>query len=140
MFYSSLNFSTFSWQRLWPVRKSFRLLWLHQMASVLLQFWDEKPGWSWWEDHVVQGHRCFFCFSINQTYAGFYRVAQNFCRLAILCILRELIFPIRTVWFFLLEINFCDFQKVLDNSMIIFSFLLRTCNELFIISLSYVIM
>ena len=49
------------------------------MASVLLQFWDEKPGWSWWEDHVVQGHCCFVRFSINQTYAGFYRVAQNFC-------------------------------------------------------------
>ena len=71
----------------------------------------------------------------HEIFAGVY-----FCRLAILCILRELIFAIRTVWFFLLEINFCDFQKVLDNSMIIFSFLLRTCNELFIISLSYVIM
>ena len=29
---------------------------------------------------MVQGHCCFVCFSINQTYAGFYRVAQNFCR------------------------------------------------------------
>ena len=53
-----------------------------------------------------------------------------FCRLAILCILRELSFAIRTDWFFLLEINFCDFQKVPDKSMIIFSFLLRMCNEI----------
>ena len=28
---------------------------------------------------MVQGHCCFVCFSINQTYAGFYHVAQNFC-------------------------------------------------------------
>ena len=28
------------------------------------------------------------------------------------CVLRELIFVIRTNWFFLLGINFCDFQKV----------------------------
>ena len=60
---------------------------------------------------MVQGHCCFVCFSINQTYAGFYRVAQNFCGslfLQILCVLWELIFTIRTDWFFLLEINFCD--------------------------------
>ena len=29
---------------------------------------------------MVQGHCYFVCFSINQTYAGFYHVAQNFCR------------------------------------------------------------
>ena len=33
-----------------------------------------------------------------------------FCSLAIFCVLRELIFAIRTDWFFLLGINFCDFQ------------------------------
>ena len=35
-----------------------------------------------------------------------------FCGLAIFCILRELIFAIRTDWFFLLGINSCDFQNV----------------------------
>ena len=36
----------------------------------------------------------------------------QFCGLAIFCVLRELMFAIRTGWFFLLGINFCDFQKV----------------------------
>ena len=35
-----------------------------------------------------------------------------FCGLAIFCVLWELIFAIRTDWFFSLGINFCDFQKV----------------------------
>ena len=35
-----------------------------------------------------------------------------FCGLAIFCVLRELIFAIRTDWFFLLGINFCDFQNL----------------------------
>ena len=46
-----------------------------------------------------------------------YRVARNvggslFFGLTILCVLRELIFEIKTDWFFLLGINICDFQKV----------------------------
>ena len=46
------------------------------------------------------------------------------CGLAMFfCILRELIFAIRTDWFFLLGINFCVFQKVPDKSLIILSFL-----------------
>ena len=61
----------------------------------------------------------------HKIFAGVY-----FCRLGILCILRELSFAIRTDWFFLLEINFCVFEKVPDKSMIIFSFLLRMCNEI----------
>ena len=40
------------------------------------------------------------------------------------------LFAIRTDWFFLLEINFYDFQKVPDKSMIVFLFLLRMCNEI----------
>ena len=36
---------------------------------------------------------------------------------------------IRTVWFFLQGINFCDFQKVSDKSLITFSFLLSMCNR-----------
>ena len=43
----------------------------------------------------------------HKIFAGVY-----FCGLAIFCVLRELIFAIRTDWFFLLGINFCDFQKV----------------------------
>ena len=39
----------------------------------------------------------------------------NFCGLAIFCVLRELILATRTDWFFLLGINFCDFQKVLST-------------------------
>ena len=34
------------------------------------------------------------------------------CGLAMFCVLREGILAIRTNWFFLLEINSCDFQKV----------------------------
>ena len=35
-----------------------------------------------------------------------------FADCAIFCVSRELIFAIRTDWYFLLGINFCDFQKV----------------------------
>ena len=42
----------------------------------------------------------------NEILAGVY-----FCGLAIFCVLRELIFAIRTDWFFLVGINFCDFRK-----------------------------
>ena len=45
-----------------------------------------------------------------------------FCGLAIFCVLRELIFATTTDWFFLLGINFCDFQKIpipsLDNMFV----------------------
>ena len=45
-----------------------------------------------------------------------------FCGLAIFCVLRELIFAIRTVWLFLLGIFFCDFQKYavpsIDNILV----------------------
>ena len=70
----------------------------------------------------------------HEIFAGVY-----FCRLAILCILRELLFAIRTDWFFLLEINFCNFQKVPDKSTIIFLFLLRTCNEIINTSNDYLL-
>ena len=52
------------------------------------------------------------------------------CGLAIFCILPELILAIRTDWFFLLGINFCDFQKVPDKSLIIFSVLLSRCKKI----------
>ena len=42
-------------------------------------------------------------------------VGGYFCRLAIFCVLLELIFAVRTDWFFLLRINFCDFQKVFST-------------------------
>ena len=41
-----------------------------------------------------------------------YRVEGNFCGLAIFCVLRKLFFVIRTDWFYMLGINFCEFQKV----------------------------
>ena len=43
----------------------------------------------------------------HEIFAGVY-----FCGFAIFFVFRELIFAIRTDWFFLLGINFCDFQKV----------------------------
>ena len=50
-----------------------------------------------------------------------------FCRLVILCVLRELIFAIRTDWFLLLGIDFCAFQKFPDKSLIIFPFFFLIC-------------
>ena len=38
-------------------------------------------------------------------------VGVYFCGLAIFCVLCELISAIKTGWFFLLRINFCDFRK-----------------------------
>ena len=51
-----------------------------------------------------------------------------FADLAIFCVLRELSFAIRTDWFFLLGINFCDVQKVpsIEN---IFVFIFSMCNR-----------
>ena len=37
--------------------------------------------------------------------------------LAIFCVWRELIFVIRIVWFFLLGISFCNFQKVPNTAV-----------------------
>ena len=55
-----------------------------------------------------------------------------FLRIGDFCVLWELIFAIRTDWFFSLGSNFCDFQKVPSTqypALIIFSFLLSTCNR-----------
>ena len=54
-----------------------------------------------------------------------YRVAQNFCgslflQIGDFCVVQELIFVIRTGRFFLLGINFGEFQKVCDQSLIVF--------------------
>ena len=65
------------------------------------------------------------CVKIN---AICYRVVRNFWGLAIFWVLRKLICVIRTDCFFLLGINFCDWQKVPDKSLIIFLFSLSTCN------------
>ena len=67
-------------------------------------------------------------------------VGGYFCRLAIFCVLRELIFAIRTDWFFLQRINFCDFQKVFstqhwsycfsnNNNLFIYTVLLTGCGK-----------
>ena len=39
-------------------------------------------------------------------------VGVYFCGIAIFFVLGELVLEITTDWFFLMEINFCDFQKV----------------------------
>ena len=54
--------------------------------------------------------------------------AVYFCGFAIFRVLRELIFAIRIDWFILTGINFCNFQKVQEKSLIIFSLLLSACN------------
>ena len=63
---------------------------------------------------VDDGHQVDFRWFKTRGLGSFktYRVARNFCGLAIFCVLWELIFAIRTDWFFLLAINFWDFQKV----------------------------
>ena len=38
------------------------------------------------------------------------RSTRSYTGLAIFCVLREVIFAIRTDWFFLLGINVCDFH------------------------------
>ena len=57
---------------------------------------------------------------------------RSICGLAIFCVSQELIFAIKTLlrtdWFFLLGINFCDFQNVPDKPLMILSFLSSTCN------------
>ena len=63
---------------------------------------------------VDDGHQVDFRWFKTRGLGSFKtsRVARNFCGLAIFCVLWELIFAIRTDWFFLLAINFWDFQKV----------------------------
>ena len=64
-----------------------------------------------------------------------YHVARNFCGslyfcgLVIFCVLRELIFAIKTDWFFLLGwcLYWCWLEG--DPALILFSFLLSTCNR-----------
>ena len=53
----------------------------------------------------------------KNNHARIHRVARNFFRLAIFCVLRELIFAIETDCFFLLGSYFCDFQKVPSNQL-----------------------
>ena len=56
--------------------------------------------------------------------------AVYFCGLAIFCVLRELIFVIRTDLFFLLGINFLQFPESTQcPALIIFSFLLSMRNR-----------
>ena len=80
---------------------------------------------------MVQGCCCFVCFSINQTYAGFYRVAQNFCGSLFLQIGNFMYFAgtnlrLGQIGFSCWKLIFAIFR----NSMIIFLFLLRMCNEI----------
>ena len=47
----------------------------------------------------------------KNNHARIHRVAQNFCGLAILCVLRKLIFAIETDWFFLARNLFLRFSE-----------------------------
>ena len=61
----------------------------------------------------------------QQIFAGVY-----FCRLAIFCVLRKLIFAIRTDWFFLLGIIFWRLSESTQYpALILFSFLLSRCTR-----------
>ena len=70
------------------------------------------------------------CFSPTSTCCSFYNVHGS--RLKMPCgakwrigeffVFRKLIFAITTNWFFFVGINFCDLQKVADESFIIFWF------------------
>ena len=63
--------------------------------------------------------------------------AVYFCGLAIFCVLRELIFVIRTDLFFLLGINFLQFPESTQcPALIIFSFLLSMRNRIHILILN----
>ena len=77
----------------------------------------------------------FFPFYFKKRSVHNYRVARNFCwsffcGLAIFCVLRELIFPIRTDWF-CLELIFAIFRKYPVPSIdYIFVFIeYDTCNR-----------
>ena len=47
----------------------------------------------------------------KNNHARIHRVARNFCGLAILCVLRKLIFAIETDWFFLARNLFLRFSE-----------------------------
>ena len=71
------------------------------------------------------------CLRFSKKYRVRTFCGSLFLRIDFFCVLWELVFAIGTGWFFLLGINFYDFQKVvfrwIDN---IFSrFLLGTCNR-----------
>lgn len=56
-------------------------------------------------------------------------MARLLRELAIFRVLQELTIAVRTDWSFLLGITFCDFQKVPNKSLMIFSFLLNAWME-----------
>ena len=74
--------------------------------------WEGEPLRRWQSylhdsSKVSKSCKSYISTVLHEIFAG-----VNFCALAIFCVLRELIFAIRTDWFFFLGINFCDFQKV----------------------------
>ena len=69
----------------------------------------------WSHARIVPKGSLFFSFYFKKRSVHNYRVARNFfgsffCGLAIFCVLRELIFPIRIDWF-CLELIFAIFRK-----------------------------
>ena len=69
----------------------------------------------------------FLNFTIPNTFTMWHKILAwvYFYILEIFLCFEELVFAIRTDWFYLLGINFCNFQKVPDKSMIIFSFFIE---------------
>ena len=69
--------------------------------------------WALWKCSIARGNEITFSREYKAP-----RVGRNFCKSIFLrigwifCVLWELIFTIRRDWFFLLGINFCNFQKV----------------------------
>ena len=88
----------------------------------------KKARWARWAVEPLGGDKSYLhdngrlwqsCKSYVST------VARNFCGLTIFCVLRELIDEIRTDWFFLLGVS----GSIQCTALIIFSFLLSTCNR-----------
>ena len=88
----------------------------------------KKARWARWAVEPLGGDKSYLhdnsrlwqsCKSYVST------AARNFCGLTIFCVLRELIDEIRTDWFFLLGVS----GSIQCTALIIFSFLLSTCNR-----------
>ena len=83
-----------------------------------------------WDIYIVDEHHLHTFLVLNLMNNR--RSTRSYTGLAIFCVLREVIFTIRTDWFFLLGINFCDFHhwkypvpSIIDK----FSFLLSTVHK-----------
>ena len=87
---------------------------LFLLGQRIRKQYDKWPGW---DNHWLPWPgSCNFCITMWH---------KIFCGLMVFCVFWKLIFAIRTDWFFLLGINFCNQYPAL----IIFLFLLSTCKK-----------